>query len=167
MVRSHPFAWLGIALLLGLFLPASVRSLPDDCTSGPAAAVTIRGLRAPTGLLTVYLYGDRASDFLEHGRSLQRIEIPVESAGPMQVCLPAPQPGRYAVTVRHDVDGNGRRQDMDDGAGFSRNPRLSLTRLRPSLESVLIDIGAGVTPVDIVLNYRFGLSVRPVRGRPD
>jgi uncharacterized protein (DUF2141 family) len=166
MDRRYFFTSLGIALLHGWVFAIPARDEPTVCAEGPAAAVTIRGLRAPTGLLTVYLYGDRPADFLEHARSLQRIEIPVESADPVQICLPAPRPGRYAVSVRHDVDGNRRRHDMNDGGGFSRNPRLSLTRLRPPLNSVLIDIGEDAMPVDIVLNYRFGMSVRPVSDRP-
>jgi uncharacterized protein (DUF2141 family) len=67
------------------------------------------------------------------------------------------------VAVRHDVDGNGS-NGWNDGGGFSRNPRLSLTNLRPNYRNVAFDIGAGVQNVNVVLNYRFGLSVRPVRG---
>ena len=78
-------------------------------------------------------------------------------------CVNAPAPGRYAIAVRHDVDGNGS-SGWNDGAGFSRNPSLSLTRLRPNVNAVAIDVGRGVTPVNVVLNYRFGLSIHPVRG---
>lgn len=154
------------AALLALS-PAMAGGQPPSsaCGSGPAAAVTIDDLRAPTGLLTAYLWSDDPDAFLEHGRSLQRIELPA-APGPVRLCLPAPRPGRYAVSVRHDVDGNRRRYDLNDGAGFSRNPRLSLTRTRPALATVLVTIGAGATPVDIVMNYRFGLSVRPLRARP-
>lgn len=135
-----------------------------DCGVGPAAAVTIDGFRARTGLLTVYLWSDSPTAFLEHGRSLRRIELPVPSRGPARICLRAPSAGRYAVSVRHDVDGNRARYDLDDGAGFSRNPRLSLTRTRPALATVLVVIGEGAVPVGVVMNYRFGLSVRPVAG---
>ena len=47
-------------------------------------------------------------------------------------------------------------------AGFSRNPRISLTNLRPNYNNVAINVGRGVTPVSVVLNYRFGLAIRPV-----
>jgi uncharacterized protein (DUF2141 family) len=123
----------------------------------------ISGFRAPTGHLVVYLYGDRREDFLEHGRSLQRNEVPLASLAPVAVCLRAPRAGRYAVSVRHDVDGNRSRFDMNDGAGFSRNPRLSLTALRPALDAVLIDVGPSVRQVEVIINYRYGLSIRPVR----
>lgn len=156
-----------ILLLLAAICPwpatASDANSPTSCAPGPAVLATISGLRAPTGLLVVYLYGDRPQDFLEHARSIQRIELPVRSQAPVRVCLRAPAAGRYAVSVRHDVDGNRRRFDMSDGGGFSRNPRLSLTNLRPALDEVLIDVGPGVESVEVVLNYRYGLSIRPVR----
>lgn len=153
------------ALLASSPAPADAQPSSAGCRPGPAAAVTIDGLRAPTGLLTVYLWNDDPDAFLEHGRALRRIELPA-SSGPVRLCLPAERPGRYAVSVRHDVDGNRRRYDLNDGAGFSRNPRLSLGRTRPTLAAVLVPIGAGATPVDIVMNYRFGLSVRPLRRGP-
>lgn len=154
------------AAVLALQPPAAVaQPHVADCGPAPAVAVTITGLRAPSGLLTIYLWSDDAGAFLEHGRSVRRIERPVASAGPARVCLPAPRPGRYAVSVRHDVDGNRRRYDLNDGAGFSRNPPLSLTRPRPALQDILVSIGDGVVPVEVLLNYRFGLTVRPVADR--
>ena len=83
-------------------------------------------------------------------------------SGPMPICVSLPRAGRYAVAVRHDIDGDG--NDWGDGGGFSRNPRLSLTSLRPRYQNVAFDVGGGIQNVNVVLNYRFGLSVRPVRG---
>ena len=45
---------------------------------------------------------------------------------------------------------------------MSRNPHLSLIHLRPNPEDVLIDVGEGVQHADVVLNYCFGWSIRPV-----
>jgi uncharacterized protein (DUF2141 family) len=81
----------------------------------------------------------------------------------MRFCLTAPAPGRYAIAVRHDVDGNGS-SGWNDGAGFSRNPDISLTHLRPRPAEVAIPVGRAVVPVSVVLNSRFGLSIHPVRG---
>ena len=50
-----------------------------------------------------------------------------------------------------------------DGGGFSRNPRLSLASLRPDFRDVSLEVGEGLAVANVVLNYRFGLSVRPVR----
>ena len=67
------------------------------------------------------------------------------------------------TTTFNDVDGNGR-SGWSDGGGFSRNPRISLTSLRPRYENVAVNVGQGVLGVNVVLNYRFGLSIRPVNG---
>ena len=89
--------------------------------------------------------------------------MPVTGSGPMRICVAVPRAGRYAVAVRHDSDGNGR-SGWSDGGGFSRNPRLSLTSLRPRYQNVAFNVGPAVQSVNVVLNYRFGLSVHPVRG---
>lgn len=52
---------------------------------------------------------------------------------------------------------------MNDGGGFSRNPRLHLADPRPALDEVLIPVGPGVETAEIILNYRYGLSIRPAR----
>lgn len=148
-----------------LFLAfAQAEAAPETCPAESeqvAALVTVRGLRAPSGLLVVYLYDDDPRRFLQHGQSIRRIELPVTSRDAVRLCLVAPRTGRYAVTARHDVDGDRRRLDPQDGGGFSRNPRLSLARLRPRLSDVLIELDHGVTPVELVLNYRYGLRIRP------
>lgn len=130
-------------------------------TGGSAILVTVDGFKARTGNLRVNVYGGDASKFLERGQYVRQINLPVTRGGAMPVCISLPAAGRYAVAVRHDVDGNGR-SGWSDGGGFSRNPRLSLTNLRPSYNNVAISVGRGVQPVNVVLNYRFGLSIRPV-----
>jgi uncharacterized protein (DUF2141 family) len=149
-------------------VPAGAQVLGPDaaaCRAGgdrPAFLVTVHGFKAHTGRIRVQLY--RANDeFLARGRYLQRIDEAVSSSGAMRFCLTAPAPGRYAIAVRHDVDGSGS-SGWNDGAGFSRNPDISLTHLRPRPAEVAIPVGRAVVPVSVVLNYRFGLSIHPVRG---
>ena len=36
-----------------------------------------------------------------------QINVPVTRGGAMPICVALPRAGRYAVAVRHDVDGNG------------------------------------------------------------
>ena len=128
---------------------------------GPALIVNVVGFKARAGNVRVNVYSD-PSTFLERGRYLRQIRLTVSRAGNMPICVRLPRAGRYAVAVRHDVDGDG--SDWGDGGGFSRNPRLSLTNLRPRFENVAFNVGAGVHAVPVVLNYRFGLTIRPVRG---
>lgn len=138
----------------------------DACRTGSGQAavlVDVSGLKARTGRLRVQLYGANPGDFLAKGKKLRRIDLAVPAKGAVPVCVAVPRPGRYAIAVRHDVNGNDRSGDWSDGGGFSRNPRLSLFRLKPRHRDAAIDVGAGVTPIRIVLNYRRGLSIGPVR----
>ena len=151
---------------LALPAPASAQLGADAgiCRSGGLAVlVTVDGFRSRTGNVRVAIYGSDPRRFLARGQTLRKINVPVTASGSMRICVALPGPGRYAVAVRHDVNGNNR-SDWSDGGGFSRNPRVSLTNLRPNYNNVAINVGRGVTPVNVVLNYRFGLSIRPVRG---
>ena len=162
-------ALLGLAAAGAAFAfaaPASAQLGPDAAAcrgggNGQAVLVTVDGFRARTGNVRVAIYGSDPAQFLARGRTLKKINVPVTGAGPMRICVALPGPGRYAVAVRHDVNANNH-SDWGDGGGFSRNPRISLTNLRPNYNNVAIDVGRGVTPVSVVLNYRFGLAIRPV-----
>lgn len=162
-------ALLGLAaagVAFALPAPASAQLGADAgvCRSGgQAVLVTVDGFRQRSGNIRVAIYGSDPRLFLARGQTLRKINVPVTASGPMRICVALPGPGRYAVAVRHDVNGNNARGDWSDGAGFSRNPRISLTNLRPNYNNVAINVGRGVTPVSVVLNYRFGLSIRPVR----
>ena len=146
--------------------PAAAQLGPDAAAcrngNGNAVLVTVDGFRQRTGNIRVAIYGSDPARFLARGQTLRKINVPVTAAGPMRICVALPGPGRYAVAVRHDVNGNNR-SDWSDGGGFSRNPRVSLTNLRPRYDNVAINVGRGVTPIGVVLNYRFGLAIRPVR----
>jgi uncharacterized protein (DUF2141 family) len=158
------------AAALALFAPAvSARATvlgPDAAAclpgaEGPAVLVNVDGFKKRTGKVRVQIYGSNPADFLAKGRKIRRVDLPVVPAGPMQVCVALPAPGKYAVAVRHDVQGTGK-SDWNDGGGFSRNPKLSLMSLKPDYKDVVISVGAGPRPVEVILNYRRGLSIRPV-----
>jgi uncharacterized protein (DUF2141 family) len=157
------------ALLAGAGIAAPVAAAPlgpdaAACAAGagqPALLVRVEGFKARTGALRVQLYGPNPQDFLAKGRKMRRIDLGVSRAGPMEVCVALPAPGRYAVAVRHDIDGSGK-SGWNDGGGFSRNPHLSLFSLKPRYEDVAISAGSGVKPVEVMLNYRNGLSIGPV-----
>lgn len=128
----------------------------------PAILVNVYGFKNRAGTLRVQLYPANR-DFLAKGKWLRRIDLPVTSAGTMRVCVAAPGPGSYAVAVRHDADANGK-SGWSDGGGFSRNPDISLLDLRPKYGEVAISVGHSVKPIDVVLNYRRGLVIEPIRG---
>ncbi len=160
------------ALAVGLAAAAPGRAAPlgpdaAACAAGargPAVLVKVEGFKQRTGTLRVQVYGDDPDDFLAKGRKLKRVELGVTRGGGMDVCVALPAPGRYAVAVRHDVDGAGH-SGWNDGGGFSRNPPLSLFNLKPRFEDVVIPVGRGIRTVGVVLNYRAGFLIRPVGGR--
>jgi uncharacterized protein (DUF2141 family) len=128
--------------------------------SDSAVLVRVTGFKTRTGGLRVQLYGSNPDDFLAKGKKLRRVDLPVTPEGPMAVCIKAPGEGDYAIAVRHDVDGN-KRSSWNDGGGFSRNPHLSLFSYKPRLKQVVFHV-AGQTSIDVILNYRRGLSIGPV-----
>lgn len=131
-------------------------------SDGPAVLVNVSGFKNRAGKLRVQLYGGNPSDFLAKGKKLRRIDVPVTASGPMRVCVAVPSAGNYAIAVRHDADANGK-SGWSDGGGFSRNPSISLLDLKPKHSEVVIPVGKGVKSIDVVLNYRKGLSIGPIR----
>jgi uncharacterized protein (DUF2141 family) len=139
------------------------------CSSGsgkPAMLVQVLGLKSRTGIVRVQSYGGDPARFLAKGSWLERIDVPTPKSGAVEICLPVPKSGLYAVSVRHDVNGSGK-SDMRDGGGISGNPEVSLTdvifKRKPDASEIAIRVGAGVTPVPVVVNYVQGGSVRPVK----
>jgi uncharacterized protein (DUF2141 family) len=128
---------------------------------GPAALVRVYGFKDRVGNLRAQVYGDNAEEFLEKGKKLKRIELPVTAAGDMNICMALPRFGEFAMVVLHDRDVNGKLSVSKDGVGFSRNPKLGLSK--PDYDKVMFVARDGVTVVDVILNYRQGLlSVRPL-----
>ena len=134
------------------------------CQAGkPAILVHISGFKQGTGEVKVSLFSDDASRFLVRGGNIRKVFVPVRSTAPLDVCVAVPRPGRYAVAVHHDVNGNG---DMDrhDGGGYSRNPKVSLLNRKPPLSKAVVNVGDDPTPVGVRLLYVKGLSLGPANG---
>ena len=136
--------------------------------AAPALLVHITGFKAHTGTVRVQSYGGDPQRYFDKGSYLRRVELPVPAAtNALDVCLPVPAPGSYAVSVRHDLNGSGS-ADRGDGGGMSGNPRLSLLdvlfKRKPDPAAVAVQVGRGVRTVPIVLNYISGARFRPVAG---
>lgn len=161
------------ALALGavVALPAVGHAAPAGpfagaCAAGdPAMLVHITGFKARTGVVRVQSYGGDPDHYFDKGSYLRRIDLRVPPAGPLDVCVPVPAPGRYAISVRHDLNGSGK-TDRSDGGGMSGNPHLSLFDLmfkrKPSPDQVAVQVARGVRVVPVTLNYLSGGSFRPV-----
>ncbi|MBB5685410.1 DUF2141 domain-containing protein [Sphingobium boeckii] len=127
------------------------------CDSGGMSVIArIDGLKARGGVLRVQLYANNAATFLEKKQYLQRVEVAVPRSGAVDICVPVPRPGAYAISVRHDANSNGK-SDRKDGGGFSGNPKVSLLDMvfkrKPALAKSLFTVSSGPKVVPVTVNY--------------
>ena len=162
MIPASPFratiAALGLAVVAAAG-PASaqyrqeIANDPAKCASGPAVRITVTGIKASTGSLRVQLYRGTKQDWLESRRWLRRIQTSAR-AGTMSFCMPAPEPGTYAIAVRHDINGNNETDLTQDGGGMSNNPSINIVNLgKPSYTKTAFRIGDEVVSITIRMRY--------------
>jgi uncharacterized protein (DUF2141 family) len=161
-MSKFPLLMLGILTLAAA--PAAQAGIvgPDApaCRSGkPSMLVHVTGLKRASGTLKVALY--ESQGYLAKGGKLRKVVVPVRSTAPMDICIAVPRAGQYAVAVHHDLNSNGDK-DGSDGGGYSGNPRLSITNLKPPFGRTAVPVGLGPRRVAVVLQYRKGLSIEPV-----
>jgi len=133
---------------------------PDE--KGPAYLVEVAGLKDRKGRLKLELYPANDADFLADdniliaaGKPFRRIEEPVPPSGPVQLCIRAPGPGSYALSLLHDRDANRRFSLSVDGIGFAGNPKLGWSK--PHAAAASAPVGSSPTRIAITVNYRRGL----------
>jgi uncharacterized protein (DUF2141 family) len=162
-------------LLMATMVPSSPslgiaegRCRPNE--PGPALLVNVTGFRDRQGRIKLEVYPSNNQDFLSDdnvlvnaGKTFRRIDLPLPAQGSVRLCVRVPGPGPYSLLVLHDRDGNRRFSLSGDGIGFAGNPRLGMTR--PSAAQTRVVAGPRITAIDVVLNYRRGLSFRPLDAR--
>lgn len=123
---------------------------------GSAVLVNVTGLKSRTGRLRVNLYANNAATYLEKGKYLHRVDVAVPANGAVAVCVPVSRPGTYAISIRHDRNGNGK-TDMSDGGGFSGNPNVSVVDLalkrKPPLSRTAFNVGRNTTAINVAVKY--------------
>lgn len=124
-------------------------------SAGPAILVEVAGFEVAAGTIRIQSYPATRNAWLEKGAWINRIEVPVKPVnGKMRFCVPVPSAGRYAIAVRHDVNGNGKTDLSQDGGGFSNNPKASIFNLgKPAVEKAAVPVGG--TPVAIVIALQY------------
>jgi uncharacterized protein (DUF2141 family) len=149
----------GVSLALAAPASAQFRNKiadePASCHAGGKSAVNvhINGITPAKGTLRVQLYRGTAADWLQKGRWLNRIEIPVHATS-TTVCMPVPGPGSYGIAVRHDVNGNGATDLRTDGGGMSNNPAISILNLgKPSYKQTAFSVADGIKSISIQMRY--------------
>ena len=134
----------------------------SEAVTGARALINILGLENQEGNIRVQVYSDDPEEFLENGKKLLRVDVPVSSLD-AQVCVSLPAAGTYAMVVMHDRNANGRADILTEGFGFSRNPKLMFSK--PDHDEVAIVMSEGVTEIDVSLNYMFRLENKDRRRR--
>lgn len=136
--------------------------------NGPAFLVDIVGLKDRRGKLKLEVYPANDTDFLADdnvliasGKTFRRVEEALPQSGEVQLCVRVPAAGTYAVTVLHDRDTNRKFGWTIDGIGFASNPKLGWSK--PKAAAARAVAGAAPTRISIVMNYRSGLGVAPLK----
>lgn len=138
--------------------------------SSPHTAILVEldGLKDRSGQVRVELYSDRADEFLtddvileKKGAVFRRVELATPEVGPVQICIKAPGTGRYAMAVIHSRSGTRKFSFWSDGVGFPNIPKLGWSK--PKVEAATIELRGGVQRLQVTLNYKRGLSFRPLR----
>ncbi|HET8613750.1 MAG TPA: DUF2141 domain-containing protein [Sphingomonas sp.] len=172
---------LSAVLLIALSAPAHIDSRPDlgiaegRCRPGAPGSdifVDVEGLKDRKGRLRLELYPPDDADFLsddnlliEEGKTFRRVDVPVPQSGPVRLCIRAPGPGVYTMSLLHDRDSNHKFGLSTDGIGFPGNPRLGWSK--PKAAQARIVVNGSRTETRIILNYRHGLfSFSPLRNKP-
>ena len=177
MTRSLAIFPVLAALAAAAPTAATIPSTPDlgkaagQCRpgeSGPAFLVTAQGLKDRKGKLKLEVYPANDADFLADdnvlvsaGKTFARVEVRVPRDTAPRLCIRVPAPGRYAIILLHDRDGNRTFNWTRDGIGFAGNPKLGWSKPKAANATALA--GSAPTPITIVLNYRRGLGVAPLK----
>ena len=147
---------------------AEGRCRPNE--DGPAILVDVKGLKDRLGRLKLEVYPSNDADFLAddniligQGKVFRRVETDGIGEGTVTLCVRIPGPGAYSLTLLHDRDANRKFSWTVDGIGFAGNPRLGWSKPRAAATRLIA--GNGLTRTTIVLNYRHGLGMSPIRDR--
>ncbi len=158
-LRIGFLAVLGASLVpAGLYAANILGPAAPICATGagPSILVRVSGLKSRVGKVRVRTFGGSPSNYFDKKKYLQRLEFAVPASGPIDVCMPVPGPGTYAVDVRHDANNNGD-TDRADGAGASGNPKMTLMDIvfnrKPPAKQVQVPVGRGTALVPIVVRY--------------
>lgn len=148
-----------LALSAAVSVPAEAQAASACAAGKPSVLVHVAGFKEARGEVKLSLYGGDANRWLAKGGKIGKVKLPVTGRS-MDICMPVPAPGRYAVAVHHDFNDNGSR-DRQDGGGYSRNPKVSLLNPKPAFSRAAFDVGNGPARVGVTLLYIRGLSVGP------
>lgn len=126
-----------------------------EAKSAPLS-VAVSGLHSTKGRIIACLWRDKAGfPSCAKSRTAVRVTLPV-SATSMDVRFPDVAPGRYAVTIEHDENGDGKMGHNfigmpTEGVGVSNNPGGM-----PGWEKSLFNTVPGGGAIAVRIKYLFG-----------
>jgi uncharacterized protein (DUF2141 family) len=162
------------AALAALSGPVSAAEIlgPDAaaCRAGSgkdAVLITIDGFKNRDGTVRVEMWPGTEGDFMRNhheleaeGKAYHRVTVPVPASGPARVCVPIPGPGTYAVGAFHSPSGQRKFNFRQDGATFTRNPKVGLSK--PKAADVAMRFNGGLSEATVTMNYLRGLGFKPI-----
>ncbi|WP_199555856.1 DUF2141 domain-containing protein [Sandaracinobacteroides hominis] len=163
---------LALAALAGPAVAGSEILGPDAAACAPgsgkdAVLLTIDGFKNRQGTVRVEMWPGTDGDFMRNhhelvaeGKPYYRATVAVPAAGAARVCVPLPGAGTYAVGAFHSPEGVRKFNFRQDGATFTRNPKMGLSK--PKASEVAMRFGTGVSESHVTLNYLRGLGFRPI-----
>ena len=150
--------WSVVALLLLAVLGCAPRSKPmvyrpaEPTDRAVTLTVTVLGLQSEEGEVALALFGT-AEDFKNRTRAVATDRIPPEKDGVVWR-IEGLRPGRYALAVYHDLNGNGKLDRTtlgppDEPYGFSNNARGTFGP--PKFDAAAIELGPADRAIEIQL----------------
>lgn len=132
------------------------RCRPNE--SGSAFLITVTGLKDRKGVVRAELYPANDADFLGDDnvlvmqkKAFARAALNVPASGPVTICIRAPGPGSYTLSILHDRNANRKFDRMSDGAAF---PRIgNLGRSKPKAADVAVSVGNDPHAVTVPMQY--------------
>ncbi len=136
-------------------IPVNKAGEPDVGDALPLIRITVVNVENSDGNLMFSLYDDNPKTFMKYRTYLKKLHAPAMEIETV-VCIRAPEPGEFAVTVYHDEDAD---RDFDrnflgfpkEGYGFSNNPRIRFPL--PRHKDVKFAVAEDETDIEIVLHY--------------
>ena len=129
------------------------------CEAGrPAILASIVGLKDRKGIVKLELYPPTQADFtrddkdlIAEGKTFRRITVTPPASGPVQLCIRVPAPGRYAILMTHNRDGQNKFRYTIDGAGLPGNKKIGLSK--PKVDAAIVEVGDKPLPLTIRAQY--------------
>jgi uncharacterized protein (DUF2141 family) len=117
--------------------------------------ISVTGMHSAKGNITITIYPDDPSHFLDGAYKTARQQLPV-SLPVTSACFTVAAPGYYAVALFHDENDNHHFDTNSlgiptEGYGFSNNPTLYFGP--PDLSRVRFSVHSGDNPIAIQMKY--------------